>query len=687
MLSVSVISAQMSAEEQGGRDQRAASLLDADHFKLRLSEPSTLQDWELRRARVRKKLMISTGLWPEPARTPLNAQVFGERTGQGFRVAKVYFESLPGFFVTGNLYRPESGDGPFPAVLTPHGHWKYGRLQNGPNGSIPARCIDFARMGFVVFSIDMVGYNDSFQLPHDGQKSRAQLKADQPLPYEPRAFRGEFDFPVARLYGLNLAGLHLWNGIRALDFLSTLPEVDPNRIGVTGASGGATQTILLMAADDRVRVAAPVNIIGTAKHPGCRCENPPGLWIETSTVELAATFAPRPLLLMSATGDPWTHSSPQREFPLIRKYFDLYDAADRLQNVHVDAGHNYNAETRAAVYQWFCQHLASSAPPIEKPVPVSKQVAALGDLRVFADGMLPESAITGRAVIRNWIEHSNQQTAASIPASESRLAEFIPSHAEALELVLSLVRPIPEELTYQTEIQEKRGEITYRREWIGSRGKAEWIALESAGKERESLGVILLVYSDPGAQLVDKSGSLPFPWMEAVLDRGFRIYHVRGFASGDLRIPRKIWNAYSWPDAYNRDNRLNGIQDILTALSAVRTAEPDLPLTVIGLGSQGLLTAFASAVDGEAEKVILDLDGSDPGYDREMLELLPVGSIERIGGFRTAFLLLLLKELSIFNAGPGFEATWYLERAERLGLADNLQLQAEQSVFNFQNLR
>src|SRR5690606_33203142 len=122
---------------------------------------------------------------------------------------------------------------------------------------------------------------------------RDHVIAYSSLPSVPRVFQADFDFPRAALYGFSLGGIQLWNAIRAVDFLSSLPEVDSNRIGATGASGGATQTLLLMAVDDRIQAAAPVNIIGARKHPGCRCENFPGLWRDTTTIEVAATFAPK----------------------------------------------------------------------------------------------------------------------------------------------------------------------------------------------------------------------------------------------------------------------------------------------------------------------------------------------------------------------------------------------------------
>ena len=169
-------------------------------------------------------MLASAGLLPLPDKTPLRPSVFGEVTRDGYRVAKVYFESLPGFFVTGNLYRP-IGDGPFPAVLSPHGHWTYGRLENTALTSGPGRAIGLARQGFVVFSYDMVGYNDSQQLPH--------------------TFGGRRE----SLWGLSLAGLQLWNSIRALDFLETLPDVRRDALAATGESGGGTQTFLLAAVD------------------------------------------------------------------------------------------------------------------------------------------------------------------------------------------------------------------------------------------------------------------------------------------------------------------------------------------------------------------------------------------------------------------------------------------------------
>lgn len=207
--------------------------------------PPAREAWEARSAYLRAQILTGCGLMPMPEKTPLNARVFGRIEHEDYTVEKVCFESFPGFYVTGNLYRPR-GNGPFPAILNTHGHWANGRLADEERGSIPGRCITFARQGYVAFIYDMIGYNDSFQLKH-----REDLLGEK-----------------FRLWGISMGGLQLWNSIRAVDFLLSLPDVDRDRIGMTGESGGGTQTFLLTAVDDRVKYAAPVNMISSTMQGG-----------------------------------------------------------------------------------------------------------------------------------------------------------------------------------------------------------------------------------------------------------------------------------------------------------------------------------------------------------------------------------------------------------------------------------
>jgi hypothetical protein len=342
--------------------------------------------WASRATYLREHVLASAGLLPLPDKSPLNPVIFDELTRAGYIVSKVYFESLPGFFVTGNLYRP-AGDGPFPAVLSAHGHWTYGRLEHSPLVSGPGRAITLARQGYVVFAYDMIGYDDSRQLTH--------------------TFGGRRE----HLWGLSLAGLQLWNSIRSLDFLETLPYVKNDAIGATGESGGGTQTFMLAAADSRVAAAVPVNMISLHMQGGCLCENPPGLRLDTTNVEIAATIAPRPLLMIATTGD-WTSETLEVEYPAVRALYALVGADDRVNAVRFAAEHNYNKDSREAMYAWMARwlKLAPSGASVPEP-PFTPD--PLPDLLVFHRRPLPGRAVTPEALTAAWIDAAKRQLVTS----------------------------------------------------------------------------------------------------------------------------------------------------------------------------------------------------------------------------------------------------------------------------------
>ena len=667
-------------------DSRKSRMQDPDSFKLRINVPSSLDEWQTRREWLRNKTLVNTGLWPVPAKTPLNARVFDRKKADGFAVSKVYFESFPGFLVTGNLYEPIGKKGPFPAIITPHGHWEYGRLQNQGAGSIPGRCIDLARQGFVVFSPDMIGYNDSIQFPHDSNKILKQMKAGKPLPWEPKTYRPEFVFPEAEFNGLSLGGLQLWNNIRGVDFLISLDSVDPDRIGATGASGGASQVILLIATDDRIAAAAPVNIIGAERHPGCRCENIPNLWIETSTLELTATFAPKPLLMVSATEDPWTPKTPEREFPLMKRYYSLYKADDMVENAHINGPHNYNADTRAAVYRWLIKQLDAEGPLIKQPEDYI-DVTALGDLRVFPEKTLPPTASSAQEVLKRWIDNSKQQFLDSLPENPAEYDLFSHNFRTALSQNLNVIPASLNSPEYSIEAKESRGEILYSLETIGIKSQGTWIELESACKDIEPAQTALIVYPEKMGALLNPDGKSDFPWLKSMLDRKYHVYHIRGYASDQLSISMKERDSYNWSDAYNRSNLTNGIQDTLTAIRSIKEAYPELPLTVIGLEGKGLTAACAAALDGNVNKLAVDMNGADPNYWKELQQIFPVQGFQRIGDIRTVFLLLARSDLIIFNPSPDYDPSWLQERISILGLSENFTFLDKEAEFNPNHLR
>ncbi len=298
----------------------------------------TLEEWQTRARKVREGILRGAGLWPPPEKCALNPILHSRREHSGYSVENVAFESLPGFFVSGNLYRPKAGKAPFAAVLCPHGHFTYPGGGGRFRPDMQIRCATLARMGAVVFSYDMVGWGDSIQTTH------------------------------AHPYVL---ALQLWNSIRCLDFLDSLGEIEMRRVGITGASGGGTQSFLLAAVDDRVAVSIPVVMVSAHFFGGCDCES--GMPIHrslnhvTNNADIAALAAPRPQLIISCGGD-WTKNNPRVEFPYIQRIYRFFGAADNIENVHLAAeGHDYGPSKRAAAYRFLATHLGLDLDRVSRP--------------------------------------------------------------------------------------------------------------------------------------------------------------------------------------------------------------------------------------------------------------------------------------------------------------------------------
>lgn len=351
-------------------------------------EISTRAEWQRRAAEIKEHVQFSCGLWPLPPRTPLNTKIFNRVERDGYSIEKVYFETYPGFFLAGNLYRPLEKSGKrkqrYPAILNPHGHWKNGRMADEELGSIAARCISFARQGMIAFTYDMVGYNDTIQVDHKFASATTNL-----------------------LWNISLMGLQTWNSIRALDFLESLPDVDKSRLACTGESGGGTQTFILGAIDDRLAAQAPIVMVSHSMQGGCLCENAPGLRVDYSNMEIAAAVAPRPQVIVSATGD-WTKKMMEVEGPAIEGIYKLFRAEDRFDYAIFDYPHNYNKTTREAVYASFGKWLLKEKDAAKlKEHPYKKE--ADSDLRVFPDGTLPEGALKEEELIASMVRIYSDQ--------------------------------------------------------------------------------------------------------------------------------------------------------------------------------------------------------------------------------------------------------------------------------------
>ncbi|GHB79631.1 alpha/beta hydrolase family protein [Persicitalea jodogahamensis] len=334
---------------------------------LKTNAPITLNNWKSRAAEIRTNMVAGMELLPLPPKPTSKPIVHGKKVMNGYTVENVAFESMPGIFVTGNLYRPLKKQTSYAAILCPHGHG------NDPRFADPAqiRSAMLARMGAIVLTVDMIGYGESKQCDHK----------------IPKALK-----------------LQTINNIRALDFLMSQPGVDPERVGVTGESGGGTQTFLLTALDERVKVSVPCVMVSAHFFGGCTCES--GMPIhkkgsfQTNNVEIAALAAPRPMLLISDGGD-WTSNVPQVEFPHLQKIYALFGEKNKVENAHfADEKHDYGPSKRKAMYPFMARYLNLDLNQVtDKTGSIDENLVKVlnrADLEVFdTSHPRPERAVNG----------------------------------------------------------------------------------------------------------------------------------------------------------------------------------------------------------------------------------------------------------------------------------------------------
>jgi len=356
------------------------------HLDRLLASYPVVSAWESRKSELRRCIAEQIQLSPFPKKTPLNPVYTAIRKYDGYIVQNVGIETIPGFYLCGSLYRPAKGKGPFPAVLSPHGHFNSTDLnENGryrPDQQY--RCAMLARMGAVVFSYEMFGYGESLlQIEKTDHKTVLALT------------------------------MQTLNSIRVIDFLTSLPYVDAKRIGVTGESGGGTQTFLVTALDDRITVSVPVVMVSSYFYGGCTCES--GLPIHsctdlmTNNAEIAAMASPRPMLVIS-DGEDWTANVPDIEYPYLKKVYGLYGKQENVENTHLaNEGHDYGVSKRMAMYDFMARHLGLNINAIkdrtgktdESKVTVEKYEALL----VFGkEGKLPPNAVKGADSVRESLK-------------------------------------------------------------------------------------------------------------------------------------------------------------------------------------------------------------------------------------------------------------------------------------------
>lgn len=326
---------------------RAFKMLDDRHEQV--SRIASRQSLAARRAEFREKFWRNLGGMPE--RTSLNARIVGSIEKPDYRIEKVIFESQPGFFVTANLYLPKTITGKHPAILFPLGHEEGAKAHDAWQHVL----VTFARRGFVCLAWDTLGQGERIQMWDDDFK-------------QSKAIRSTTEHTLLGLQtvlvGDALARYTIWDGIRALDYLESRPEVDPARIGVTGNSGGGTHSSYLGALDDRLAVIAPscylttwrrlLETIGPQDAEQC-VPNAIAEGLDHPDFVLAA--APKPFLMLVAIRDFFSIAGARETFAEAQRVYDSIGEASRFAKFEWDDGHGYSRPRREAAYRWFSRWL------------------------------------------------------------------------------------------------------------------------------------------------------------------------------------------------------------------------------------------------------------------------------------------------------------------------------------------
>ncbi|MFC4439987.1 MULTISPECIES: alpha/beta hydrolase family protein [Natrialbaceae] len=350
---------------------------------------------EAHRERVREHFFEAIGGLPEE-RTDLNATCTGRLEYDGYTVEKVIFESLPGFHVTTNVYVPDgaSPDEPRPAVLFVCGHAATAKTAEGYQQG----CIDLVRNGFVVLAMDPIGQGERHQFydPETGSIPVSDDSRDYP---RTNTLEHTYLARQCTFAGANVARYFVWDGIRALDYLESRPEVDPDRLGVTGNSGGGMQTSYLMLADDRIAAAVPCCFITSKEAYMKTGQGQDGEQIVHRAIDrgpryddFLLAFAPKPALIGAAQSDFLCIEGTHQSYERASRVYDLYDEGDALELTVAESTHGFGPELREATVNWFRRHLADEPPTFETGDPATEdqdrlECTAAGEVRdAFPDG-------------------------------------------------------------------------------------------------------------------------------------------------------------------------------------------------------------------------------------------------------------------------------------------------------------
>jgi cephalosporin-C deacetylase-like acetyl esterase len=545
----------------------------ADVSQRVLDGATTLAEWQARRPRLRQEYLDMLGLWPWPEKTPLHATVTGTLEHGGVVIEKVHYQSRPGLYATGNLYRPRKTAGKLPAVLYVCGH--SGRGRDGNKTAFQDHGLWFAHNGYVCLVLDTLQLGEVPGIHHG-------------------TYREGRWWWQAR--GYTPAGVECWNGIRGLDYLVSRPEVDAGRLAVTGISGGGAATFWIAAADERVRCAVPVSgmsdlesyVTNKVINGHCDCMflvNTYG-WEWTT---IAALIAPRPLLFCNSDHDRiFPMDGNRRIIARLRRLYKLYDKPDLVDDYVSEGGHDYRPDLRIAAFKWINKHLKNDTGPVKD---AGFKLLAGKELRVFPeDKDVPKDALNGK------IDETFVPRASVTLPEEGKFAAW--KAGLLRDLRARSFRTIPERIPPAAAGKE------------GDRGSAFRVTTEPGievevvrvGDERGDAVTGTVLVPNYG-----EWGDGPEEWAKPFLGKG-RVAVVLARGVGPT-----AWTRKDPPNYVERSHALLGqtvdqgrVRDIAAVVRFLDAeAEGKRSWRVVGRGQAGILAAYAALFEPTIKEVVV----------------------------------------------------------------------------------
>ena len=542
------------------------------------AELQSKQSWEPVREARRREMLHMLGLGPLPPRTPLNVQITGTIDKPGYTIEKIAFESLPNVYTTANLYIPKQREGPLPAVVYVCGH---AFSPHGNKTMYQRHGITFAKHGYVSLIIDSIQVAETFALHHG-------------------ILNNEMYDWYSR--GYTPAGVEVWNVIRALDYLETRPEVDKDRFGITGRSGGAAMSWFSASVEPRIKVVAPVmgistyaaNVADNTQRRHCDCMFTINTYLH-DMLHQGALIAPRPLYMM--------HGKQDRLFPIpgyeefeqrIRKLYASYGAEDKFQNLVVDTGHKDSDLLRGEALHWFDRWLKEIP---ERKLDLDYSDLPGEDLAVFA-GKPPANA-------QNFRVHETL-TAGPPLATYATKAEWDQRRASLLSTLREKVfRAFPAE----PQVIELRA---------GTREAADGFDSLEFDPEQGLTGPGITVQALFRASKVEGTPSLLYVASdgEDVLAIRDTLRQMWRSDKNSLMVlyPRGVGEV-AWDKKFHKDTLRNAMHtgrtvdsmrtwDVLRGIEALHSKVSG-PIATLGIGTSGVLGLYAALLDERVDQVML----------------------------------------------------------------------------------